>query len=240
MLKFIEHSFHYTSTTLPLPPESCDLVFADPPYNQGIVYADDPTGDKQIPYNGMCADALQNAARLLRPGGTLWWLCPAHHMDWIPYEMSEEQNFIPLYRIVKEETFSQYQDRSLTCDYRMLFVGQKDGGKLTFNPDAIRVQSVRQEMGDKRANPHGRVPGQIWKFRRLQGTSRDRVDWHPAQLPPEFLKRIVDGWTNVGDTVIDLFAGSGSMGKVCKATGRNCILVDQSPTYLEKMKQELL
>jgi DNA modification methylase len=239
MLQFIQHSFGGLGS-LHIATESVDLVFADPPYNQGVNYADDFTYDEVplLEYAALCRDTVREAFRLLRPGGTLWWLCPAHMMDWMP-GLLKAAMLDPLYRIVKEETFSQYQDKSLTVDYRMLFVYQKPG-PLTFNPDAIRIPSVRNEMGDKRGNPAGRVPGQMWKFRRLQGTSKDRVDWHPCQLPPEFLKRIVDGWTNVGDTVLDAFAGSGSMGTVCKASDRNCILVDQSPTYIEKMKKELL
>ena len=188
MLEFIQHSFNLGAGHLPIPPESVDLVFADPPYDQGVEYADDPTGDRHVHYCSMIDNAMEEGHRALRPGGTFWWLCPAGHMDIVPGLMKK---FIrPLYRIVKEETFSQYQgNRGLTVDYRMLFVGQKPG-PLTFNPDAIRIPSVRNEMGDKRGNPAGRVPGQIWKFRRLQGTSKARVSWHPCQLPPEFLKRI--------------------------------------------------
>ena len=94
-------------------------------------------------------------------------------------------------------------------------------------------------MKDKRADPRGRVPGQVWDVRRLQGTSKDRVDWHPAQLPPELLARIVLGWSNHGDLVVDGFAGSGNMGAVCKAFGRQFALIEQSPLYCEKIRERL-
>jgi DNA modification methylase len=234
MIQVIQHRW---PQPLSIPP--CDLIFCDPPYNFGVAYEDDDTNDHISNYREWMGDTVLRLDTLLRPGGTLWWLCPSAHMDFVPHAIRSIG--LILYRIVKQETFAQYQQKTLTDDYRMLFCCQKSGGPLAFNPGAIRIPSDRQEKyNDPRANPAGRVPGQVWKVRRLQGTSKDHVDWHPCQLPPELLTRVVDGWTNIGDTVLDAFAGSGSMGRVCKALDRNCILVDQSPTYCEKLKQEFL
>jgi site-specific DNA-methyltransferase (adenine-specific) len=83
------------------------------------------------------------------------------------------------------------------------------------------------------------VPDEVWMFRRLQGTSHDHVDWHPCQLPPELLERIVQGWSNPGSVVLDGFAGSGSLAKVCKRLGRAFVGVDRSATYNDEMFKEL-
>jgi DNA modification methylase len=216
------------------------IAFADPPYNIGIQYADDPTRDRleQNQYEQFCTMSMFVMYQHLRPGGTLWWLCPSAHQDFIPRLLNKWGK--PLYRIIKMETFAQYQQETLTDDYRMLYVFQKPGGPLTFNPDSIRTPSKRQLIyRDKRADPRGRVPGQVWEIRRLQGTAVDRVDWHKAQLPPELLHRIVAGWSNPGDDVADFFAGSGNMGRTCMGLGRNSYLVDQSPTYVQKIKERL-
>lgn len=218
-----------------------DLVFCDPLYNIGVKYDDDDTGDKLTleEYQRLCANAMWKLKYIARPGATFWWMTDERHADWTGQMLSD---YIGprLYRIVWEESFSQYQgDRALTKDYRFIFVHQIPEGPLTWNPHDIRVPSVRQQMGDKRANPKGRVPGCVWKFRRLQGTSRARVSWHKAQLPPELLTRIVRGWTNPGDTVVDGFGGSGSMGRVCRTLGRHSVLIDKSPTYVQKMREEL-
>lgn len=216
------------------------LVFADPPYNQGIKYEDDPTKDRLTMGEYVCHTRqwLREIKPLMLPGATIWWMVPERLADAVGHELTNEIG-PRLYRIIFEESFAQYQQHTLTMDYRMIFCHQVEGGPLTFNPDAIREMSVRQEMGDKRADPRGRVPGQVWKMRRLQGTARDRVDWHPTQLAPEVLRRIVRGWSVPGDLTCDMFAGSGNWGMVCEQEKRKSVLVDQSPTYVTKIRERL-
>lgn len=290
--------------------KKADLVFADPPYNYGVKYEDDPTRDKMSlqEYKNFTARSIIDCASVARPGATFWWMTPEEHADWTG-KMLTELVGERLYRIVWEESFAQYQgDRALTKDYRFIFchVVRPEVGDakdlLTWNPDAIRVPSARQlKYNDKRANSKGRVPGttwrfseglsleeladetmmllqtaddqfaesdhtpdqlyerkrellrkafkhinrieqmptDIWKFRRLQGTSNDRRDWHPCQLPPELLERIIKGWSNPGDTVLDGFVGSGSMGRVARRLGRGFVGADRSRTYIEQVAREL-
>lgn len=219
-----------------------DLVFADPPYNYGVNYSGDDTGDKipTLDYRMRVDYVLCQLSNLVKNGGTLWWLCPAEDGDWTWKLLTRHGSLLHGRPIIWYERFSQYQKKRLTSDYRLLFplvVGQEKCS--VFNPDDIRVKSVRQEVGDKRADPNGRVPGHVWTVRRLQGNARDRVKWHPTQLPPEPLEQIVRGWTNPGDTVMDAFAGSGSMGVVTKRLGRHFVGTEGSATYCEKIRRRL-
>lgn len=141
-------------------------------------------------------------------------------------------------------------------DKRANSKGRVPGTTWTFDemtPDQI-VERLAQEI-DKPENADRRwhlmnaavkaaarqlsVPDEVWMFRRLQGTSHDHVDWHPCQLPPELLERIVLGWSNPGSVVLDGFAGSGSLAKVCKRLGRAFVGVDRSPKYHDEMFKEL-
>ena len=239
------------------PRDFARIVFADPPYNIGVKYDADKTGDwlPEDDYFALCERWIKNLAELCVPGGTFWWLCPPSHVDRIGPLLTKHVGY-RRYLIIKRESFAQYQQASLTEDYRLLFCHVKTVGvspdafkarsveqwgrdQVVFNPDAIREKSVRQEMGNKRADPRGRVPGQVWDIRRLQGTAKHRVDWHPAQLPPELLERIVLGWSNPGDMVVDGFAGSGSLGEVCKSHGRHFTGYEQSEKYVRKAKERL-
>lgn len=243
-IQIIQHDW-----SKPLTVHDAKLVFADPPYNQGVGYEDDPTHDRMKDHDFQIATAtwIQNIQWTVAPGGTLWWMCPERHGDYVGTCLTQ-LGWPRVHRIVWHETFAQYQQKQLTDDYRFIFCHMRPvvndvekWGKdcLTFNPDAIREPSRRQELGDARADPRGRVPGRVWNVRRLQGTSRDRVDWHPTQLAPELLTRIVRGWSNPGDLVVDAFAGSGNMGIVCHQEKRDVVLIDRSKTYCEQMEKRL-
>lgn len=237
MIQIIQHDYDLDQP-LNVERHSVDLVFADPPYNQGVKYADDPTQDAMPGYREMVGKAMYHLAAAMRDGGTLWWLCPIDQIDWIGRQLTEIVGPRE-YVICWNERFSQYQSKRLTADFRLLFCHRVRGGAVTFNPDEIREESERLKRGDRRANPAGRIPGTTWLVRRLQGTANDRVDWHPTQLPPEPLERIVRGWTNPGDTVLDGFAGSGSMGLVASRLGRRFIGVDRSPSYCSLLRERL-
>lgn len=235
-----------TAAELPLEEETVDLVISDPPYNIGVPYADDDTNDG-LPlgeyFEWLIAPSMRASLAMLRPGGIAAWICPAKHGGaiWTLIAQGEFERRECLWGapIVWRESFAQYQQRRMTEDYRFIFLIRKPGGELTFNPDDIRIQSKRQEMGDKRADPRGRVPGMVWEVRRLQGTSSDRVDWHPAQLAPELIQRLVLGFSNPGELVVDPFAGSGNVGVCCKRTGRRFVGFDKSATYVEKANDRI-
>ena len=111
------------------------------------------------------------------------------------------------------------------------------GAKLY--PKAIRVPSARQlKYNDKRADPKGRVPDDVWQFPRVCGTFHERRKWIPNQHPEALLERMVLLSTRKGDTVIDMFAGSGNMFRVCKKLGRRCIGIEISLHYCKMISKE--
>lgn len=65
------------------------------------------------------------------------------------------------------------------------------------------------------------------------------VKIHPTQKPVEILQYFIELLTNPEDMVLDTFAGSGSTGKACNASGRNCILIERDPKMFTKMKDHL-
>jgi DNA modification methylase len=109
----------------------------------------------------------------------------------------------------------------------------------TFYPDAIRVPSWRQLHGDKRADPRGRVPGDVFDFPRVTGNSRQRRRWHPTQLHEELVERVICFSTRDGGTVLDPFAGTGTTLRVCQRIGRRCVGIEIDRTYCEQIAAEL-
>lgn len=223
-------------------PGCARVVLADPPYNQGVKYAGDRSGDKMTgeQYRDLVMRALREQAVWLAPGGTCWWVIPPRHLAMIE-PLMEAVIGPQLYSIAWYETFSNYNRRDLTKDWRVILVHTNDPKRVVRRMDRIRVPSARLLMKkpDKRADPRGRVPGSVWNIRRLQGTSTARVDWHDAQLPPELHQRIIQGWSDPGDIVADGFLGSGSMGVEAIKLGRRFFAVDQSAVYVRKATARL-
>ena len=60
---------------------------------------------------------------------------------------------------------------------------------------------------------------------------------HPAIMPEWLAHDLVLSWSNVEDTVIDPFAGSGTTGKVSLELGRSAILIELNPKYAALIKQ---
>ncbi len=219
---------------------SVQLVFADPPYNIGVDYGNGKGADdiSEHLYELWCHEWAPLAFATLVPGGAMWALTSEKWADkfgrMLSLLMPRRQ------RIIWQETFCQYNQNNFSTEHRHLFYHVKPGAPHTWNPDPIRVESARQKMGDKRGKKK-RVPGSVWKIGRLAGThtKRGRVDWHPAQLPIELLERIILSTTNPGDTVLDLFAGSGSMGVACARHGRDFIGIELNAEYAAMARKRI-
>lgn len=196
------------------------IIFADPPYNFGKNYG--PTSDDCLssPYYLKWADTWMT--RLMEIDfGSLWCLFPSQFHN----------SYRPTNKIIWHETFANYHEQWFPTAHRELHVWRRDN--LVWNPDAIRVPSARQtKYNDKRANPKGRVPDSVWTFPRVCGTHRERVDWHPTQLPYRLLERIVLACSNPGDLVFEAFAGSGILGCVCKDLSRDYLGIEINPDYV--------
>ena len=135
---------------------------------------------------------------------------------------------------------------------------------FTFNRQAVAVPSARQTTyGDRRANPKGKLPDDTWYLRpqeveregieryfqpeedtwyqsRLCGTFKERVGWHPCQLPESLLERIVRVSSNEGDVVFDPFVGSGTTLAVAARLNRRWLGCELSRKYATKARERIL
>ena len=75
----------------------------------------------------------------------------------------------------------------------------------------------------------------VWKM----GTeSKSRIG-HPAPFPEGLPRRLIEFYTFRGMTVLDPFAGSGTVGVVAAELKRNFILADNSPKYCELARKRI-
>ena len=74
----------------------------------------------------------------------------------------------------------------------------------------------------------------VFKFKRDKGKN-----FHSCQKPVDILSRLIRCSSNKGDTVLDMFMGSGSTGVAAVNTGRNFIGFELDEKYFEIAKQRI-
>mgnify|MGYP000812083085 FL=1 len=62
---------------------------------------------------------------------------------------------------------------------------------------------------------------------------------HFATFPPDLIEPCILAGCPRGGTVCDMFSGSGTVGVVAKAHGRNAILIDLNPEYTDMQRQRI-
>jgi site-specific DNA-methyltransferase (adenine-specific) len=66
-----------------------------------------------------------------------------------------------------------------------------------------------------------------------------RCEVHVTPKPIDLLKNIIFHTTDEGDSVLDCFAGSGSIGVACKETKRICIMIEREKKYCDYIQKTL-
>ena len=220
------------------------MIFADPPDNIGLRYGkcNDSLPDHR--YRALLEDIFVYAQQHC---GVFWISFNARHlplMGTLAYDFINCQNLWAggpgrdwVFRPgVQTYTFYQHNRFDLGAAHRPLWRFMKKGTKLY--PDAVRVPSWRQLHGDKRANPAGKVPGDVFDFPRVVGNSGQRRNWHPTQLHEGLYERCVRLSAATDESICDLFAGTGTLARVCNRTGNPCTLIEMDTGYCEQIVQE--
>ena len=216
-----------------------DLVFADPPFNIGYKYDHYQDRKKYVEYYEWTERWMSACAGVLKDTGSFWVA--------IGDEYAAEIRMIGLDLklnlrnwIIWHYTFGQATKRKFARSHTHLLYWTKDPKRFTFNDEAVRVPSARQTTyADKRANPKGKIPDDVWSFSRVCGTFKERVQWHPCQMPEKVLERIIKVSSSPGDLVADPFSGSGTTCCVAARLGRRYFGVDISADYVKYSRRRL-
>lgn len=228
-----------------LPPGGVRLVFADPPYNQGVDYGeghDDRLSD--LEFITWCRRWMQAAADALAPDGSMWVLISDEYADRFGVALSG----LGLHRkqwLVWYESFGvcDSDKRGFARSSRHLLWYVKDPRNFVFHPEAVTRDSWRLRNGDKRADPGGRTWDSVWgidpPIPRLVGTAAERIPDFPTQLPLALVRPIVGCASDPGDLVVDPFSGSGTTAAVCVELGRRFIGVERSARFADLARLRL-
>lgn len=207
-------------------------IFADPPDNIGLDYGEYKDNLHTLEY----IEWLKRLQDLMCRHSVVSWL--SIYYKWLPWILAHAADKTwefnkKLKLIIWRFTFGQHNKKDFGNGYRPI-IRLSDAG---WYPDVsrTRIRSRRQELGDKRANPAGRVPDDVWDFIRVPGNAHERRTWHPTQHPEALLERIL---LCSGGPVCDPFAGTGTTLRVAKRLGIECDTIEIDEEYCKRIAEE--
>lgn len=108
--------------------------------------------------------------------------------------------------------------------YEFIVVFSKDQKKLEGNKKDIDITKEEFIL----------FSNSFWEIR-----PETKKRWHPAPFPEELVYRLIKFYSYKNNVVLDMFAGTGTVGIVSKKNGRKYICIDNSIEYCDIIKKEL-
>lgn len=216
-----------------------DLVFADPPFNIGYQYDKYHDRKKRDKYLSWTRDWIAACIGVLKDSGSFYIAIGDEYAADIKLICDGLGLFLRNW-LIWHYTFGQQTKNKFARSHAHIFYYVMDKDNFKFNDAAVRVPSDRQLIyNDKRANPRGKMPDDVWEDSRVCGTFYERQGWHPCQMPESVLARIIAASSSEGDLVLDPFSGSGTTAAAAKRLGRKWCGIDISDNYVENTKRRL-
>jgi DNA modification methylase len=224
-----------------LSPATVRLIFADPPYNQGVDYGGGSKADRQPEraYLAWCRDWMQACARVLTDDGSLWVMISDEYADHFGILLREvglhRRSWIKWY-----ETFGVNCTNNFNRCSRHIFYCVKHPQRFVFHADAVTRPSDRAaKYADKRSAPGGKLWDNVWCLPRLVENSAERLPDFPTQLPLAVVRPIVRCASDPGDLIVDPFSGSGTTGVAAVESRRRFLGIERNPRFARASRQRI-
>src|SRR3954468_24345256 len=231
-----------------LPPESVDLVFADPPHNlqleqtltrpdASLVDAVDDDWDKFASfshYDAFTRAWLLACRRVMKKNATLWVIGSYHNIFRVGATL-QDLGFWILNDIVwrKSNPMPNFKGTRFTNAHEtMIWATKSRGGKrYTFNYDAMKMANDELQMRSDWSLPL--CTGE----ERLKDEAGQKA--HPTQKPEALLHRVILASTRPGDVILDPFFGTGTTGAAARRLGRHYIGIEREEAYAKLAKARI-
>ena len=251
-----------------LPDGVFDLIYMDPPFNTGraqtrrtlsVVESDD--GDRvgfggrryrsrllsSLSYDdafgdylGFLEDRLARARDLLAPHGTLYFHIDyreAHYCKLLLDELFGRDAF--LNELIWSYDYGAKPRRRWPAKHDTILVYVRTPGGHWFDADAVeREPYMAPGLVSAEKAARGKRPTDVW-FHTIVPTNGREKTGYPTQKPEGVLRRMVSASSKPGGWCLDPFAGSGTLGAVCRGLGRRFVLVDHNPVAIDVMRSRL-
>ena len=228
-----------------IPDGSVNLVYTDPPFNtgesqngHGISYSDD-FGDTEA-YLDFLRPRFEEVHRVLHPTGSLFFHIDnreSHYCKIMLDKIFGRESFIN--EIIWAYDFGGRSKKRWAAKHDTIFWYAKNPKCYTFNSDERdRIPYMAPGLVGEEKAARGKFPTDVWWHTIVPTASSERTGY-PTQKPLGVVARIVKVHSNPGDMLLDLFAGSGTLGEAAAQNKRCSILIDESPDAIQIMRQRL-
>jgi site-specific DNA-methyltransferase (adenine-specific) len=253
---------------LRLPEGHFDLVYLDPPFNTGgaqrrttFASTHDPAAGRvgfggrryrsrtlgTLVYNDAYDDylaflepRLRRCRELLASHGTLYFHIDyreAHYCKLLLDEVFGRESF--LNELIWAYDYGAKPRRRWPAKHDTILVYVRTPGAHHFDADAVeREPYMAPGLVSAEKAARGKRPTDVW-FHTIVPTNGREKTGYPTQKPEGVLRRIVAASSRHGGWCLDPFAGSGTLGAVCRQLGRRFVLVDESPAAIAVMRTRL-
>ena len=251
-----------------LPENTFDVIYVDPPFNTGraqtrhSVTATVDNGAARVgfggrryrtellrslsyddifaDYLGFLEPRLARARELLAPHGTLYFHIDyreAHYCKLLLDEVFGRDAF--LNEIIWAYDYGAKPRRRWPAKHDTILVYVRTPGAHHFDADAVeREPYMAPGLVSPEKAARGKRPTDVW-FHTIVPTNGAEKTGYPTQKPAGVLRRLVAASSRPGGWCLDPFAGSGTLGAVCRDLGRRFVLVDSNPTAIDVMRRRL-
>lgn len=152
--------------------------------------------------------------------------------EWIEPVVSASNGFIFIWTTWK--VLKEWIDiTSVIGDMTNMVIWNKGGGGIG---DLSRTLSTDYEIAlvfNRGSEIKGKRIGSVWSV----GKDAAQLYSHPTQKPVELAAIAMKTVTNRGDTVLDVFGGSGSTLIAAEQTNRTCYMMELDPKYVDVIRK---
>lgn len=231
-----------------------DLFFTDPPYNvdigvtdleeaeirharkDGLKIQNDKMTDDDF-YNFL-VKAFKNATNQLKPGGAFYiWYASREHIN---FENALNESGLEVHEqlIWVKNTFT-FSRQDYKWMHEPCLYGWKEGNAHYFIEEYNHPTIIEDKLDFEKMKKEDmkKILEEIYSEKLPTTIIREnkpvRSDLHPTMKPIKLCARLIQNSTKPGESVLDLFGGSGSTLIACEQLGRKCYMMEYDPHYVD-------
>ena len=221
---------------------SVDMILTDPPYFIGFDGGQgwDSQWQNESDYLSWCKKWSDHLVRVLKPNRMMIVWGTLKTDTFIKYKLmlSEYKELRSQNEIVWSYNWGGRSKSNFARKHEYAWCYSK-GDNFLFNDSDIRVErKLKKNLRTGKNYTQGTIPTCVWQ-KNNHTTSKDHCGWHPTTKNLELLSRMIKAYSNEGDTILDIFMGSGSTAIASKMSNRNYIGCETNDNYYTQSQERI-